>query len=191
MDGRRRFLAAGFALGAFTTPVTRWLAKPATAATPPASPVGSDAGRVGRADLEGLWAASEEARVRAARPGGGHWQNSSVTLCVQTQAAPMLRGTYTETVGRELFAATAELARVVGWAAFDAGNHDVGPAPTMLRGFPEQAADMAEGAYERGRGHAAPRVLAFAKLSPAVTSTPATSTAASPQPTTPSPSSAP
>lgn len=194
VDSRRRFLTTGFALGAYTMPVTRWLAKPATAATPPSAPAGPGAGRVGRTDLDGLWAASEEARVWDSRFGGGHWQNSSVTRCLQTQAAPLLRGTYTETVGRELFAATAELSRVVGWAAFDAGHHDVAQRhfiqalslarsagdietgcyvlttmalQTMLRGFPEQAADMAEGAYERARGHAAPRVLAFAKLAEA------------------------
>ncbi|MFJ8133344.1 sporulation protein [Streptomyces hydrogenans] len=193
MDSRRRFLTTGFALGAYTMPVTRWLAKPATAATPPSSPAPGP-GRVGRADLDGLWAASEEARVWDSRFGGGHWQNSSVTRCLQTQAAPMLRGTYTESVGRELFAATPELSRVVGWAAFDAGHHDTAQRhfiqalslarsagdietgcyvlttmalQTMLRGFPDQAADMAEGAYERGHGHAAPRVLAFAKLAEA------------------------
>ncbi|GDY70143.1 hypothetical protein AQJ43_36820 [Streptomyces avermitilis] len=38
---------------------------------------------------------------------------------------------------------------------------------TMLRGYPREAADMAEGAYERAKDTAAPRVLAFAKLAEA------------------------
>ncbi|MET7889238.1 hypothetical protein [Streptomyces avermitilis] len=37
----------------------------------------------------------------------------------------------------------------------------------MLRGYPREAADMAEGAYERAKDTAAPRVLAFAKLAEA------------------------
>ncbi|MGW0393844.1 hypothetical protein ACWDYJ_23675 [Streptomyces sp. NPDC003042] len=82
----------------------------------------------------------------------------------------------------------------MGWSAVDTGHHDTAQRhfvqalrlaraagdvesgcyvmatmalQAFLRGFPEQAADMAEGAYERGRGHAAPRVLAFAKLAEA------------------------
>ncbi|MEU8779064.1 hypothetical protein [Streptomyces sp. NPDC048606] len=97
-------------------------------------------------------------------------------------------------MARELFSATAELSRVVGWSAFDIGQHaaaqshfvqalalaraagniEVGSyvlttmaLQTFLRGYPQEAADMAEGAYERGLGHAAPRVLAFAKLAQA------------------------
>ncbi|MFJ1936830.1 hypothetical protein ACIOGZ_29750 [Kitasatospora sp. NPDC088160] len=38
---------------------------------------------------------------------------------------------------------------------------------SMLQGHPDEAADMALGAYERAKGHAAPRVLAFAKLAEA------------------------
>jgi hypothetical protein len=37
----------------------------------------------------------------------------------------------------------------------------------MLQGHPDEAVDMAQGAFERSRGHAAPRVLAFAKLAEA------------------------
>ncbi|WP_369242289.1 hypothetical protein AB5J56_44915 [Streptomyces sp. R21] len=35
---------------------------------------------------------------------------------------------------------------------------------TILRGYPSEAVDMAQGAYDRARHQAAPRVLAFAKL---------------------------
>ncbi|MFE0777804.1 sporulation protein [Streptomyces sp. NPDC058861] len=187
---RRNFLTnGGFALSAFTTPVTRWLSRPA--AEPPS---GRGARQVGRSDIEELWAASDEARLWDSKFGGGNWKTSSVTHCLTTRAAPLLQGTYTEAVGRELFTATAELSRVVGWAAFDIGQHEVAQArfiqalslaraagdietgcyvlstmalQTLLRGYPEHAADMAEGAYERARGHAAPRVLAFAKLAEA------------------------
>ncbi|MFD9517875.1 sporulation protein [Streptomyces sp. NPDC059979] len=186
---RRNFLSNGFALASFTTPVTRWLTKPADDV-----PAHQGTQRVGRADLDELWAASQEARLWDSRLGGGNWRTSSVTQCLKTKAAPMLLGTYSQAIGKELFAATAELSRVVGWAAFDVGHHEVAQRhfvqalrlaraagdvetgcyvlttmalQTFLRGYPEQAADMAEGAYERARGHAAPRVLAFAKLAEA------------------------
>ncbi|MFJ3900146.1 sporulation protein [Streptomyces sp. NPDC090025] len=183
---RRKFLRNGFAVTAFTTPVTRWLTQPADAAT-----VHRGGRQVGRADLNELWQAADEARLWDSRFGGGNWKTSSVTECLRLRAAPLLTGTYTEAIGKELFSATAELSRVVGWSAFDIGQHEaaqrhfiqalrLAPAAgdvqagcyvlttmalqTMLRGYPQQAADMAEGAYTRARTVAAPRVLAFAKL---------------------------
>ncbi|MCJ0868016.1 sporulation protein [Streptomyces sp. AP-93] len=186
---RRQLISNGFAIAAFATPVTRWLAKPTDA------PVAHEGGRqVGRSDLDELWRAADEARLWDSRFGGGNWKASSVTECLRLSAAPLLTGTYTEAIGRELFAATAELSRVVGWSAVDTGHHDIAQRhfvqalrlaraagnvesgcyvlatmalQAFLRGCPEQAADMAEGAYERGLGHAAPRVLAFAKLAEA------------------------
>lgn len=186
---RRQLISNGFAIAAFATPVTRWLAKPTA---PPIAHTGSR--RVGRSDLTELWQAADDARAWDSRFGGGNWKASSVTDCLRLNAAPLLTGTYSQAIGRELFAATAELSRVVGWSAVDTGHHDVaqrhfiqalrlaraaGDVETgcyvlatmalqaFLRGYPEQAADMAEGAYERGCGHAAPRVLAFAKLAEA------------------------
>ncbi|MFH9672883.1 sporulation protein [Streptomyces sp. NPDC017405] len=186
---RRNFLNGGFALSAYTTPVTRWLTRPA--AEPPD---GRGTRQVGRSDVEELWGAADEARDWDSKFGGGNWKTSSVTHCLETKAAPLLQGRYSQAVGRHLFAATAELSRVVGWAAFDVGQHEVAQnrfvqalslaraagdietgcyvlatmaLQTFLRGYPEHAADMAEGAYERARGHAAPRVLAFTKLAEA------------------------
>ncbi|WP_221354623.1 hypothetical protein [Streptomyces beigongshangae] len=189
---RRFFLTAqgAFTVGAFTSPVTRWTAVPAD---PPYAHHGGGR-RVGRADIAELWQAAEEARRWDSRYGGGNWKTSSVTECLRLRAAPMLTGTYSAPVGRELFAATAELSRTVGWACFDAGQHAAAQRhlvqalrlaraagdietgcyvlttmslATYLRGHPEQAADMAEAAHERGKNHAAPRVLGFAKLAQA------------------------
>lgn len=116
----RQLISNGFAIAAFGTPVTRWLAKPTDA------PTAHEGGRqVGRSDLDELWKAADEARLWDSRFGGGNWKASSVTECLRLNAAPLLTGTYTETIGRELFAATAELSRVVGWSAVDTGHHDV------------------------------------------------------------------
>lgn len=186
---RRLFLTNGFAVSAFTAPVTRWLTQPADA------PITHQGGRqVGRSDLAELWQAADEARRWDSKFGGGNWKTSSVTECLRLRAAPLLSGTYTEAIGKELFSATAELSRVAGWAAFDTGQHqeaqrhfvqalrlaraagDVQSGAYVLttmslqatlRGFPGAAADMAEAAYERARDLAAPRVLAFAKLAEA------------------------
>ncbi|MFD4924177.1 sporulation protein [Streptomyces goshikiensis] len=186
---RRQLMSNGFAIAAFATPVTRWLTRPADAS------IGHEGGRqVSRGDLVELWKAADEARQWDSRCGGGNWKASSVVECLRLRAAPLLTGTYTESVGRELFAATSELSRVVAWSAVDSGRHDQAQRhfvqalslaraagdveggcyvlatmalQAFLRGHPGQAADMAEGAYERGLGHAAPRVLAFAKLAEA------------------------
>jgi tetratricopeptide (TPR) repeat protein len=186
---RQLFLTNGFAVSAFTAPVTRWLTQPADA------PITHQGGRqVGRSDLAELWQAADEARQWDSKFGGGNWKTSSVTECLRLRAAPLLSGTYTEAIGKELFAATSELSRVAGWAAFDTGRHqeaqrhfvqalrlaraagDVQSGAYVLttmslqatlRGFPGAAADMAEAAYERAKGLAAPRVLAFAKLAEA------------------------
>ncbi|MFB7836050.1 sporulation protein [Streptomyces sp. NPDC056056] len=187
---RRTLLTAGpFAITAYGSPVSRWLATPADPAVPR---FGGQ--RVGRTDLDELWAAAEEARQWDSKFGGGNWHASSVVECLKQRAAPMLLGTYTESIGSELFTVTAELARVAAWSAFDMGHHDVAQRhfvqalrlarssgnlqtgcyvlatmslQAFLRGYITEAIDMAEGAYERAKHAAAPRVLAFAKLAAA------------------------
>ncbi|MGW2371729.1 sporulation protein [Kitasatospora sp. NPDC001683] len=187
---RRTFVKASpFALTAYTTPFTRWLSVPTD---PPLARVAGR--RVGRADLDELWNAAEEARRWDSKFGGGNWRASMVTDCLSQRAAPLLSGTFTDKIGTELFAATAELARVAAWADVDMGHHTSAqshfvqalrlarasgnPAVgsyvlatmslhTYLRGFTSEAVDMAEGAYERAKHDAPARVLAFAKLAEA------------------------
>ena len=183
---RRDFLATGFAISAFTTPVTRWLVTPAD---PQAAHRGGL--RVGRSDLDELRDAADEARRWDSKYGGGNWRANSVTDCLQHRAVPLLTGTFTDDVGRDLFSVTAELSRLAGWTAFDVGQHDAAQRhyiqalrlaraggdvqlgcyvlttmamQALLRGFASEAVDMTEGAFERAKHLAAPRVLAFTKL---------------------------
>ncbi|MFI9076045.1 sporulation protein [Streptomyces sioyaensis] len=184
---RRDFLTgSGFAVSAFTTPVTRWLVTPADAA---ADHTGSK--QVGRADLEELREAADDARRWDSKYGGGNWKANSVTACLQERAAPLLQGSFTDAVGRDLFSVTSELSRLAGRTAFDVGQHDVAQRhfiqalrlaraggdvqlgcyvlttmamQSLLRGFASEAVDMAQGAFERAKEQAAPRVLAFTKL---------------------------
>ncbi|WOX16022.1 sporulation protein [Streptomyces sp. N50] len=183
---RRTVVTTAFAVSAYSTPVTRWLAVPAEA---DAAHCGRN--RVGRQDLAALWAAAADAQRSDSKYGGGTRTASKAAAFLNERAIPLLHADYTDAVGKELFAGTAELARVAGWSALDMGHHalaqrhfiqalrmaraggrlDIGchvlsnmALQTILRGYPDEAVDMAQGAYDRARSKAAPRVLAFAKL---------------------------
>lgn len=178
-----------FSAAAYTVPVTRWLAVPADRPQP-----SEGERRVGREDVQELRDAAEQARLWDATFGGGDWRLSSVTRCLAERAMPLLSGTYTERVGRDLLTTVAELSRVAAWAAFDSGHHGTAQQRfiqalrlaraggdvemgtyilttmalhTVARGAPDQALDMAQGAYTQGSQHASPRALAFAKLAEA------------------------
>jgi hypothetical protein len=185
---RRDFLAtSGLAITGWTTPMRRWL-------TTPADPVvAQTAGthRVGAADVAELLNAADDARRWDSRYGGGSWRSSAILDCLRRRATPLLRGSYTDQIGRHLFAATAQLSRLAGWTAFDTGHHAAaqrhyiqalrlaraaGDVPfggytlvcaalqASLREFHDDAIDMCHGAYERAKHTATPRVLAFSKL---------------------------
>lgn len=168
------------------------LASPSRPTDPQAAHSGGR--RVSRRDLDELWAASADAQRWDSKYGGGTYKASKVAAFLRKRAIPLLDGDYTDAVGRELFAGTAELARVAGWSALDMGHHalaqrhfiqalrmaraggslDTGchvlttmALQATLRGYPSEAVDMAQGAYDRARPQAAPRVLAFAKLAEA------------------------
>ncbi|MFI8085912.1 sporulation protein [Kitasatospora sp. NPDC086009] len=191
MINRRSLLHGSFAIGAYTVPTLRWLGTPADAVPVTPDPRGR---RVGRTDLDQLWEASEEARRWDSRFGGGHAKAPAVSRLLRERAVPLLQGHFTEQLGRELLTAVSELARVSAWSSFDMGDHGAAQRDfvqslrlaraagdreagaytlatmslqAMLRGYPEEAIDMAQGAYEQAQHAAAPRVLAFIKLAEA------------------------
>ncbi|HEY8985958.1 MAG TPA: hypothetical protein VIU15_41090 [Streptomyces sp.] len=172
---RRDFLAgSAFTASAFTIPVGRRGGK-----------------QVGRADLDELREAVDDARRWDSKYGGGNWRVNSVTDCLDHRAGPLLRGSFSDEIGRQLFSVSAELSRLAGWTAFDVGQHDAAQRhfiqalrlaraggdvqlgcyvlttmamQALMRGFASEAVDMAQGAFERAKGRAVPRVLAFTKL---------------------------
>jgi hypothetical protein len=185
VNRRDFFLSSSFAAAAYAVPMSRWLIQPTDRRTHH-----KGAMRVGRADVAELTEAAERARHWDSKYGGGSSGASQVTACLQDKAA-LLHGTYTDEIGAELFAATAQLARLAGFAAFDMGHHDLaqrhyvqglrlaraaGDIPfggyvlvTMamqaaLRGFHDDAIDMAQAAFERTKHTATPRTLAFFRL---------------------------
>ncbi|MFC0862212.1 hypothetical protein ACFHYQ_07875 [Sphaerimonospora cavernae] len=54
---------------------------------------------------------------------GGGLVRSAVTAYLHDQVAPLLRGSYTDAVGRALFAAAAEMLQLAGWMAYDLERH--------------------------------------------------------------------
>ncbi|MEV4091127.1 hypothetical protein [Streptosporangium saharense] len=184
---RRESNHVGFAAAAFTTPVTRWLVQPAD----PGTAVGHTlTRRVGAADIAELHEAAEHAR-RIDSKYGGFSSGSTLAACLRERAIPLLKGTYSDAVGRRLFAVTAQLGRLAGYSAWDLGHQaraqrhyiqalrlaraagDVALGGYVLasmslraelNGFCEDSVDMAQGAFERTRHNATPRTLAFFKL---------------------------
>lgn len=185
---RRNFLAtSGLAITGWTTPMRRWL-------TTPADPIAAQTTgthRVGIADVAELLTAADDARRWDSRYGGGNWRSSAILDCLRHRATPLLRGSYTDQIGRQLFAATAQLSRLAGWTAFDTGQHAAAQRhyiqalrqaraaddipfggytlvcaalQASLRDFHDDAIDMCQGAHERAKHAATPRVLAFYKL---------------------------
>lgn len=57
--------------------------------------------------------------------GGGHIRETAVRF-LDAEVAPLLSGRFSESVGRSLMSATAELTQLAGWAAYDAGLHGLG-----------------------------------------------------------------
>lgn len=123
----------------------------------------------------------------ASELGGGHARHLAVRYLTE-DVKRWLDGKYTEAVGRELFAATAELVHLIGWMARDEGNvglsqrylvHSVRlateageneMAATALRGLADQAIDLghiptavrlAQACEERGKRLKNPKALAY------------------------------
>jgi hypothetical protein len=179
----------GVAVANYNTPVRRWLALPSDDTAASRSPAAFR--RVGKADVVELLETVEQARQWDSRYGGGNWRTSQLTVCLKERAAPLLHGSYSDSIGRRLFTATAQLARLAGWTAFDNGDHvnaqrhyiqalrqarAAGDVPLggyvltcmalqcSLGGFHDDAIDMADSAFHRVGGHATPRVQGFFKL---------------------------
>ena len=76
---------------------------------------------VGETDVDRIRADTDAFGLMDQRHGGGHvrWM---VVEYLRREVAPLLHGTYSDRVGRELFAAAAMLTRRAGMMAYDAGH---------------------------------------------------------------------
>jgi hypothetical protein len=119
--------------------------------------------------------------------GGGHG-HTTLRHYFRHEVLPLLRASYSEKVGTALFAAAAEIAAVLGWTAYDIGDHALAHryfvsglrltqviddrlmGSTILATMSHQAnylgqtaraAQLARAALEGGRGQATPRANAI------------------------------
>ncbi|MFF9849011.1 MFS transporter [Streptomyces litmocidini] len=197
-------LAGSFSVSAYATPTSRWLITPADPSVEREAPrpgagtglaaaatTAAEHARVGHSDVAKLREAAEDARRWDSKYGGGDWRSSMVPECLRVDAAPLLLGSYSDEVGRNLFGATAELTRLAGWMAFDTGQQEAAQRyyiqalrlaraaadvplggyvlasmslQATYRGFAEEGVDLAQAALERNRGLATARTMSFFRL---------------------------
>jgi transcriptional regulator with XRE-family HTH domain len=117
---RRAVLASAWVAAALAEPVGRWLMDPADRRA-----VGTGLRRVGEADVDGLWQMYDALDVTDHRLGGGYARSTLVHYADQV-VAPLLRGSYSDAVGRKLFAAAASLCNLAGFMCFDSGRQGLG-----------------------------------------------------------------
>ena len=117
---RRQFIISSvFSAGAYATSAIRWLTIPPTPVSLPASPTR----QVGGPDIEAIREVTQTF-LRLDNLFGGGRARPTVVRYLHDEVAPLLRDSrYTEPVGRELFAAAAELTRLAGWMAYDLEQH--------------------------------------------------------------------
>jgi hypothetical protein len=117
-DGeRRRDVLGGYSTAAYPSATVRWLTQP-----PASGPVHRGRIRVGQPEISAIRQMTRAFRDLDNRVGGGRIR-STVVQYLDASVAPLLRGSYTEEVGRDLFSAAAELTKAVGWMAYDCEEH--------------------------------------------------------------------
>ncbi|MEV8510806.1 XRE family transcriptional regulator [Dactylosporangium sp. NPDC051484] len=109
--------AAPLVVGATMTAGWAWLFDPRD---PDTSHTG--ARRVTAGDVAALHASQRQILDLDRRHGGGHARALMVGW-LHREVTPMLHGTYTDAVGRQLLAAVAELTGQVGFMSYDVGEH--------------------------------------------------------------------
>ncbi|GGK97890.1 hypothetical protein Ppa06_66290 [Planomonospora parontospora subsp. parontospora] len=101
--------------------------------------------RVDTDDVERLRTCQDQFLDLDRRHGGGH-ARTFLAEFLSRDVAPMLRGSYTDAVGRELFAVAAELTGTLAFMAYDAADH-----AAAQRAF-TQALRLAKAAGDRTYG---------------------------------------
>lgn len=113
---RRSVFAVAWVASAFAGPVRAWLLDRRDA------DLHRQAGRpVGRGDVDALWMMFWAFSDAQGRWGG--YARSTLVHYLDEVVFPMLQGSYSDTVGRELMAVTAQLCNVCAIMSFDCGQH--------------------------------------------------------------------
>ena len=117
---RRQFIVDSvFAAGAYATSAIRWLTAPPARISLPVKSIR----QVGRADVEAIREVTQTF-YRLDNLFGGGRARLTVVRYLHDEVGPLLHdGRYSETVGKDLFSAAAELTRLAGWMAYDLEQH--------------------------------------------------------------------
>ncbi|MBP0455986.1 helix-turn-helix domain-containing protein [Streptomyces montanisoli] len=97
----------------------RWLVAPEASFTAHSN---ERAPKVGLADVSVIKTTSDMFAGLDDQFGGDH-ARQSVIQYLSRDVAPLLKGRYTDTVGRALFSTVAEATLLAGWMSYDAGHH--------------------------------------------------------------------
>ena len=101
--------------------------------------------RVGAAEVDVVWSMCDAFDIADRRLGGGYGRTTLVHYVNQV-VLPLLEGTYSETMGRSLLAATARLCDLAGFMAFDSGAQALGQR------YYVQALRLAQASRDRALG---------------------------------------
>ncbi|WP_212761997.1 hypothetical protein [Nocardia uniformis] len=118
VEQRRFLLDTSYAVAVYPAASMRWLTLPGP--EHPAS-IGSSR-RIGQTDVDAVRTMATAFRDLDNKVGGGKVR-STIVQYLHSSVAPLLRGSYPEHIGRQLFGSTAELVRLAGWAAYDQEDH--------------------------------------------------------------------
>jgi hypothetical protein len=118
-ERRRALTTAAYSTAAYPSTAVRWLTLPGGDV-----PAHRGRSRVGRPEIAALRQMTRAFRALDNEFGGGRVR-ATVVQYLHSNVAPLLRGTYTEEIGKALFSAAAELTREVGWMAYDLEEHGI------------------------------------------------------------------
>ena len=143
---RREFLGAMGAMAVTSDVALRWLVAPLDEGVE--RHVGTR--RVGLTDVDDIRVMRRNLKAIDDARGGGAALPTAVKY-LRREVAPLLRGRFTDPIGRALFSATADFTLGVGWMAYDADRHG------LAQRYMTQALRMSHAANDRAFGG---RVLA-------------------------------
>jgi hypothetical protein len=140
IERRAVLLDSAWLATAFAAPTREWLLDWAEDDT---SHTGSR--QVGAAEVDVVWAMCDAFADADHRLGGGYARTTLIHYVNQV-VLPLLDGTYSDAIGRQLMAATARLCDLAGFMAFDSGAQGLGQRHYI------QALRLAQASHDRALG---------------------------------------
>ncbi len=116
LDRRSVLVSAAWVASAFAEPTREWLRNREDEVVQ-----GRAGRRVGQSDIDALWEMCAAFTDVDQRLGGGY-ARSTLLHYVNQVVLPLLHGSYDDTIGRDLMAATARLCDLCGYMSFDSGK---------------------------------------------------------------------